>query len=229
MPQTIEITSPVRRGRRKLWWITALPAVLALFVLGWYLGVRFVWFNVHEVVAGEVYRSSQPSPAFLARTVREKNIHSILKLNPAKESDWSREEAGEAKELGVKLINVTMGVSRLPTREELVALVEAVDTAPRPMLVHCKIGADRTGVASMLVAMRAGESFEEAAGSQLNWRFMHIGHFGPAVEDIVPRYREYCAQAGKSTGGWAEFVDFTRNHYDPVLKQVADAKPHSGN
>jgi len=90
----------------------------------------------------------------------------------------------------------------------------AIDAAPRPLLVHCKIGADRTGVASSLIVMHDGATFDEAVASQMNWRYLHFGHLGKAVEDIFPTYRSYCAANHLPTGGWAEFVDFARNHYD---------------
>jgi len=214
MPDTIEPAAPRADVRRNLLRVAVLPAFLGLALLCWYLGARFVWFNVHEVIPGQVYRSSQPSPAFLAKTVREKNIHCVLKLNSPKESDWSRDESAGAGRAGVKFINVPMGVSRLPRHDELVALIDAIDAAPRPLLVHCKIGADRTGVASSLIVMHDGATFDEAVASQMNWRYLHFGHLGKAVEDIFPTYRSYCAANHLPTGGWAEFVDFARNHYD---------------
>jgi protein tyrosine phosphatase (PTP) superfamily phosphohydrolase (DUF442 family) len=208
--------SPTPSRGRKLRWLAVLPALVGVLFLGWYLGVRFVWFNLHDVIPGQVYRSSQPSPAFLAEMVRDHQIHCVLKLNSPNESDWSKQEADAAERLGVKYLNVRIGVSRLPRREELLSLIDAIETAPRPMLVHCKIGADRTGVASALIAMHDGATFDDAVARQLNWRFLHFGHFGLAVEDIVARYRAYCASAGKPTGGWREFVDFARNAYDPA-------------
>ena len=221
MPEMTESPPVTRTRNRKLRWLAALPALLGLVLLGWYLGARYVWFNVHEVIPGQVYRSSQPSPAFLSKAVHEKNIRCVLKLNSPKESTWSRNEAGDASQLGVKFINIPMGVSRLPRRAELLALIDAIESAPRPLLIHCKIGADRTGVASSLVAMHDGATFDDAVASQMNWRYLHVGHWGEAVEDIMARYRAYCAGINQPTGGWAEFVDFARNHYDPSPKQTA--------
>lgn len=209
--------SPAPRSRsRKLWWIPVLPTTIGLLAFGWYLGARFVWFNLHEVVPGQVFRSSQPSPAFLERTVHDKNIRCVLKLNSPKESDWSRAESAEAAKLGVRFINIPMGVSRLPTREELLSLIDAISSAPRPLLIHCKIGSDRTGVASTLLAMHDGATFDQAVASQLSIRYLHVGHIGEAVEDVIYRYRSYCEESGKPTGGWDEFVDFARNAYHPT-------------
>lgn len=228
MPEATQSPPAVRVRSRKLRWLVTLPALIGLFLLCWYLGARYVWFNVHEVVPGQVYRSSQPSPAFLDRTVREKNIRCVLKLNSPKESDWSRDESAEAGQLGVKFIAIPMGATRLPRRDELLSLIEAINLAPRPLLIHCKIGADRTGVASMLVAMHDGATFDDAVAAQLTWRYMHVGHWGAGVEDVVPRYRAYRGSLNQPTGGWAEFVDFAQNHYDPSGKPttVAAANTH---
>lgn len=208
--------SPTRSRGRKLRWLPVLPATIGMAFLGWYLGARYVWFNLHDVIPGQVYRSSQPSPAFLADAVHTRNIHCVLKLNSPKDNDWSKDEEAEAGKLGIKFINIPMGVSRLPRRDELVALIDAIDAAPRPLLVHCKIGADRTGVASALIAMHDGATFDQAVADQLSVRFLHFGHLGEAVEDIMARYRSYCTANGKPTGGWHEFVDFARNAYDPA-------------
>lgn len=202
--------------KRKLLWVAALPALVGVLFLGWYLGARFVWFNLHTVVPGQVYRSAQPSQAFLDKTVQADGIRCILKLNSPKESTWSHDEAAEASRLGVKMINLTMAVTRLPTRAELLALIDAISTAPRPLLIHCKFGADRTGVASTLLAMHDGASFDEATAAQLSWKYFHLGHWGPAIEDVVERYRQFRDRAGLPTGGWAEFVDYARNSYDPA-------------
>src|SRR4051812_19172306 len=103
MHQTTQSPPAIRTANRKLRWLAVLPAVLGLALLGWYLGARYVWFNAHEVVPGQVYRSSQPSPAFLDRTVQAKNIRCVLKLNSPKESSWSRNEVADASRLGVKV------------------------------------------------------------------------------------------------------------------------------
>lgn len=215
MSQADPSPSQTHRPWRKLRWALLLPAVLGLSFLGWYLGARYVWFNVHEVVPGEAYRSSQPSPTFLAAVIRDKNLQCVIKLNSESESGWSEHEVASAATHGVKLIHIPMGVTRLPTREELTSLVEAIDSAPRPLLVHCKIGADRTGVASTLIAMHDGMNLDEAVASQLTWKFLHLGHVGEAVEDVFDQYREDCARLGRPTGGWAEFRDYVLNDYYP--------------
>src|SRR3954468_3578681 len=96
--------------RKSTWGLLAVLLPVAFCLTFW--GVTIYWtFNLHEVVAGEVYRSSQPSPAFFANVAREKNLRSILKLNSSTESSWSKSEAEAAARLGLELYAIPIGVT----------------------------------------------------------------------------------------------------------------------
>lgn len=189
---------------------------MILGVLGWVLVTLFWFFNLHEVVAGGVYRSAQPSGAFLETVVRRKGIRSVIKLNAEGESGWSRGEREAAQRLGVKFYAVPIGVTELPGRQDLLAMIDAIETAPRPVLVHCKSGADRTGVAAVLVAMRdGGKTLEEAENEQLGLKYLHVGHLGEEVKDVFGQYLEDTGRDLKGAGGWKEFREYALKEYWP--------------
>ncbi|MNL27860.1 hypothetical protein D3C87_1494800 [compost metagenome] len=54
-------------------------------------------------------------------------------------------------------------------------LVAIMRDAPKPILIHCKSGADRTGLATALYLGRVAYLGEKAAESQLSVRYGHIG------------------------------------------------------
>jgi protein tyrosine/serine phosphatase len=58
--------------------------------------------------------------------------------------------------------------------QEAMQLIAVMRDAPKPLLIHCQAGADRTGLASALyLAAIAGKS-EQVAEGQLSLRYGHI-------------------------------------------------------
>nr|WP_234894951.1 tyrosine-protein phosphatase [Sinorhizobium meliloti] len=50
-----------------------------------------------------------------------------------------------------------------------------MQTAPKPILIHCQAGADRTGLAAMLYLQQIAGIDEEISERQLSVRYGHIG------------------------------------------------------
>jgi protein tyrosine phosphatase (PTP) superfamily phosphohydrolase (DUF442 family) len=62
--------------------------------------------------------------------------------------------AEHARALGLDHVTLSMSASRAPSDEELVAVFRVLlDPARAPVLVHCRGGADRTGVVCALYAI----------------------------------------------------------------------------
>jgi hypothetical protein len=65
---------------------------------------------------------------------------------------------------------------RLPTRKMLLTLLDTYDRAPRPILVKCSGGQDRTSFAAALYILHTGGwSARDAAESQFaRWPYLHM-------------------------------------------------------
>ena len=63
-------------------------------------------------------------------------------------------------------------LERIP--ERLARLMELIDTLPRPLLIHCQSGADRSGLASALFLARAAKATEFQAEWQLSFFYGHV-------------------------------------------------------
>ena len=74
---------------------------------------------------------------------------------------------------------------------------------PKPMLIHCKAGSDRTGlVATLYVALQPGANLDEAEQQQLTWRHGHFAMFGTqAMNDFFGLYRK--TANGQSLRDWS--------------------------
>jgi len=80
-----------------------------------------------------------------------------------------------------------------------------------PAVMHCKSGADRTGIMGVLYRhFKLGEPIEQAV-SQLSPKYMHIKHGKTGLLDFFFKdYLDYNARAPIAFMDWVESV------YDPV-------------
>lgn len=133
--------------------------------------LREVWTNFDQVAPG-IFRCNQPSPARLRR-MRDRGIKTVItlrghqRLAPLVLEEWA------CKRLGLNLIVLTAHARRAPHADETLQLIETLKTAPRPLVFHCKSGADRAGLAAVLYLIEVeGESWSQA-GRHLSLRYMH--------------------------------------------------------
>jgi len=131
--------------------------------------------NIHEVEPGVLYRSAQLAPDRLDSLIQARHIRTVLNLRGAfPGKPWYEAEVAAVHDAGAEIISLPMSANRQPDAALLASLRHALRTAPRPILIHCNSGADRTGLASALF-----ELFEEGkpaaeADNQLSFRY---GHF----------------------------------------------------
>lgn len=154
----------------------AVAALLAsVAVLGLYLWQLQRSGNFHSVVAGELYRSNQPTLERLALYQRDHHIRAVLNLRGAKPgAPWYEAERKAAAQLGLTLIDFPMSDHEVLSAARVDALVRTLAQAPKPLLVHCKAGADRSGLASALYLARIAHIEPETAEKQLSIAY---GHF----------------------------------------------------
>lgn len=132
--------------------------------------------NFHTVVAGQFYRSSQLSPAALEGYARRYGLKTVVNLRGAAPGrKWYDDEKRVADSLGLTMIDFGMSATKPLTADRAAALVAALKAAPKPILVHCLDGADRTGLVSVIYASQVGGQDEETAERQLT---PFYGHFG---------------------------------------------------
>jgi protein tyrosine/serine phosphatase len=157
--------------------IVLLVSVLSVGV-GWsglYLAGLQLSGNFHTVVAGELYRSAQPTAAMIAAYRENYGIRTIINLRGENVgSDWYDAEVAEAKKLGISHVDFRMSARRLMTPEQFDQIVDVLQKAEKPILIHCKSGSDRSGLVSALYVAAISKLGEEAAESQISFRYGHI-------------------------------------------------------
>ena len=164
------------RGRIKRWSLKLLAVIAAtVLALVGYLAVLHFSGNFHAVVAGEVYRSAQVKGTQLADYTAKVGLKSVLNLRgPSPESDWYKDEIAESARLGLVHADFALSASREVTNDQALQLIALMRTLPKPLLIHCKHGSDRTGLlAALYLAAIKGED-PETADEQLS---LFYGHF----------------------------------------------------
>jgi hypothetical protein len=161
---------------------------------------RNPWFfgNFGVVEENRVYRSAQPEIE-LRRLITEHHLASVLNLRGGSLDDaWYRGEVSATREHGIAFYDLPMSATRRPLRRELLILLDLFDHCPYPLLIHCKSGSDRTGLATALYLMsRKGEP-PESAERAFSLEFGHVPIFGPEhLHEPMQEYRAWLAKRGE--------------------------------
>ena len=119
-------------------------------------------------------RSAQPTSQ-LPQLVRDFHLKSILNLRGGSSADWWYDaEVRTTQENGLSFYDLQLSATRRPARLELLRLIDILRRCPYPLLIHCKSGADRTGLASALYRMvQRGEAPEQAEAA-FSIEFGHV-------------------------------------------------------
>jgi protein tyrosine phosphatase (PTP) superfamily phosphohydrolase (DUF442 family) len=193
------------RGRAKAW-SHSLLADHALF--------RVLWRNFAVVAPGLLYRSNHPTPWQLAQAARRHGIRTVINLRGETANGSDALSRATAARLGLTLIDMPFGSRRAPHRDRILRLAEIYRTMTPPALLHCKSGADRTGLAAgVYVLMQGGSSAEALA--QLSWRYLHVSASKTGVLDA---FFAYYARAAE---GRLSFLDWVRTEYDEAALRGA--------
>jgi len=203
-----------RRGEDALEWLTERN-----------LGV------VDHAPEGRILRSRQPTPAFVDRLVRLEDLQTVLSLNGDQDDvvpyvpDPRFAPDGLRGDLRPREVNLQahirevhglrhdvfgLSASRAPTDAELVEIFRALlDDDLKPILLHCRGGADRTGIVAALYEVEfLGETkaaakarmrahmWAASGGTEIQGAYLDLyqrgtirGLLREAGVEIPPRYR----------------------------------------
>jgi protein tyrosine phosphatase (PTP) superfamily phosphohydrolase (DUF442 family) len=161
--------------------------------------------NCHSVIPGQVYRCSQPSPDKLERLVRAHGIRTVINLrggcfpNPLDPNPdpFYANECQVVQRDGLALEDVRLSAGRLPSVSEIRRLVEVLDRTEYPILIHCRRGADRTGLVAAITLLLRTDTDLAQGMHQLGVRYGHFALGRPAnLDRFFDLYRAWLRQQG---------------------------------
>ncbi len=124
--------------------LAGVAAGVLLLAAGGYFGLLQLQGNFHTVIAGELYRSAQPSPQSIARYYALYHFNTIINLQGEHaDRTWYASEAAEAKRLNISLVDFPMSAVKQLPQVRAAMLVEILKNARKPILIHCKDANDQ--------------------------------------------------------------------------------------
>src|SRR4051812_1613256 len=184
-----------------------------------------ILYNFHWVVPREAARAMQAWAGGLKTFLRRRGIKAIINLRGRNDDlAWWKKETASARSIGVAHLDAMLDSRKLPTQAMLITLIESFDTAPRPFLLKCSGGQDRTSFAAALYLIhRDGWGAMEIAKAQFA-RFPYL-HFPKAQQRWLKVFLDFA----QSDSGGAALAQWIRNDYTPEkLKAWLDANGYAG-
>jgi|GEM_PF-4401295 len=130
---------------KKILYVVLGSLISILLLIGIYLGIIHLTGNIHTVIPSQVYRAQHLSVNHLQRVIKEYQIKTVLDLAPI--SDLAAEEK-LAQIDHITYIYLPLKSMQVTPPVQLKKLTQILIHAKKPILIHCKSGSDRTGLAS---------------------------------------------------------------------------------
>lgn len=171
--------------------------------------LRPLW-NRPEPFTADAWRGNQPSAGQVHR-LAQRGVRTIVSLRGLGNIGASLFEIEAAEKAGVTLISFRMSSRGAPRPARVNELIELMQGIEKPVLFHCKSGADRSGFAAGVYLLVTGQGTVEDAKAQLSWRYLHFkGAKTGLLYEFFCDYQRYCAQTPMGFQQWVNEV------YDPV-------------
>lgn len=172
--------------------------------------------NEHTLIPGKVYRTAQLNQQRLERAIAEKGIKTIINLRGyGPDQSWYISDSQATHNTGISQEDITLSAKRFPPQSEIARLIEVLDRTEYPVLIHCAQGADRTGLASVIVLLL----YSTASLARARWQMLpRYGHFPVgrlfALDKFFDYYEAWLASQGQEHTP-ERFRHWLKNDYCP--------------
>ncbi|ACG76930.1 conserved hypothetical protein [Phenylobacterium zucineum HLK1] len=165
--------------------------------------LRLGFSNAHWI-SEELVRANQPWPHQLAAW-KARGIKTIINLRGGFDASFHALEKDACQRLGLTMVDFTITSREVPSVQRVLGAKRLFETIEYPAMMHCKSGADRAGIMSVLyMHFRKGKTIREAM-DQLHLRYLHVKQGKTGVLDYTfERYLEEGEPAGMSFLEWVQ-------------------------
>lgn len=177
-------------------------------VLGDHGFLRESFQNLHQI-SDEMWRANQPNPRQVAEHARVRGIKTILNLRGDSSKGYYLLEKEACEAAGIELIDFRVYSRDMPTVERIFEAKELFEKIEYPALMHCKSGADRAGLMSVLYMIFRMKEPVRVAKQQLSKKYLHLKE---GKTGLLDAFFDVYLEAETATG--IGFEDWVRAEYD---------------
>ncbi len=168
-------------------------------------------YNFHWVLPEEAARSAQAFAGLLSPLLLANKIRAVINLRGHHPYfGWWRYEQRICERHGIARFDAMLDSRQLPTRTMLAALLDAFDAAPRPFLMKCSGGQDRTSFAAALYILHR-KGWDARGEALAQFQALPYLHFPKRHQKWLSQFVRFAEgdAAGSSLSQWI------RERYDP--------------
>lgn len=167
-----ELTTPEGRARA------------AAYDKWWDVGfLRTGWTNLREFAPG-AWRSNQPPEARI-RDYAARGIRTVITLRGDENPGINHLVSQACAAHGITWVSARLQARYTTDPDKIQDVIEKMRKAEKPVLIHCKSGADRAGLAAVLYRLVIlGHPLAEAR-RELSLRTLHVRKFRTGVLDFM--------------------------------------------
>ncbi|MEO8301687.1 MAG: hypothetical protein ABI608_07835 [Rhizomicrobium sp.] len=156
-----------------------------------------ILYNFHWVIPGEAARAMQAWAGGLSPFLKRRGIRAIINLRGRNDDlSWWKKETAIAQGAGIAHLDAMLDSRKLPTQDMLVQLIAAFDAAPRPFMLKCSGGQDRTSFAAALFIIHRGGWDAMADAKEQFARFPYL-HFPKPQQRWLKHFPDFARADAK--------------------------------
>ncbi len=180
------------------------------FTWGDHAFLRLGFSNAHWI-GPDMIRANQPWP-FQLKWWARRGLKTVINLRGGFDGAFYALEKDACERYGLRMVDAVMYSREIPSRERLMHAQELFQTIEYPALMHCKSGADRAGVMSVLYRhFHLGEPIRDAV-RELGFRTLHVRQGKTGVLDYL--FERYLTEAEPQGIAFMDWV--MSDAYDPA-------------
>ena len=197
--------------RKKILAIGVIVLLTAIILPSLYY--LFLSSKIYPVIESSIYRSAQLSDKALETIIKEKGIRTIINLRGKDaDSSWYAAESRMAGDMNVKLFDIRLLSDELPRYRKLAAILSILQNAEKPLLIHCKRGADRTGLVSALALVLEQDPPLSEINKQFSVLYGVLPFYRSAGPAFFSLYEQWLNKTGKMHNK-ATLLEWIRHGY----------------
>lgn len=162
---------------------------LPLFLIATVWSSYFLLYGNFHKVDKDLYRSAQLFSFNMPYYIEKYKIQSILNLRGDSQKQWYKDELRISKEYNVTHYDFGIGDREITSMEDMDKIITIMKNAPKPLLIHCKAGADRTSLATALYLYAIKQDKDPQRGISIIYgHFPWLGSKTVAMDKSFEKY-----------------------------------------